>query len=243
MKLVRGLALALLAACMPWSAFADDVTITNNDGMFISNAAQTNLSLGGSTLFGVQGLGTGFDCGGGPPACSGTLTLKTGALLTGPGNGAGTLVPTTGETSMFGPGGMFDVTENMQNGLKGFTFDGTFSSESWSCATGFTCASNAKGTKYTGTWTLVGSVVNGVLTIGGQTIDIAQAATVQLTTVSGTVNYVKGQALSFVDKGGPTTFPSPVPEPSTLSLFGSGLIAIGLLTKRLGSRPSVSPLE
>jgi len=234
MKLVRGLILALVAAGMPLAALADSVVLTNNDGTFTSNAGQTNLSLSGSTLFGVQGLGTSYDCGGGTPVCSGTVTLKTGVIVSG--GSSNSLLPLTGQTTDLGPGGMFNVTENVKNGLLGFTFSGTFSSETWSCATGFTCTSNAKGTKYTGVWTLMGSVVNGLLTIAGETFNITQAATVQLTTVSGTVTYTKGSPLTFTDSQGTTNFPSPVPEPGTLSLLGGGLITLGVFAKRLVSR-------
>jgi hypothetical protein len=248
MRLAKGLAFGLFAVCASLAAFAQQsVSIGNTDGTFSSNAGSTlsndnTLFLNGtsgsksSTLGTVTGLGSGYNCGVmGSPICSGTVALSTGTLLTG-----GTLVPlgTAGSTSnpisMFGSGGTFDVTENAGGGLSGFTFSGNFTSASWFCATGENCTKS--GNTYRGSWTLSGTIMDGVLTIGGSVIDIGTAVTVQLTTAMGSVTYTKNSPLKFTDSGGNTSFPSPVPEPGTLTLLGSGLIAVGVLSRRLGSR-------
>jgi hypothetical protein len=247
MKLVRTLTLMILLAGFHSLASAQDITFFNGGGTFTSNNAQNMLFLDGtngstaSSLLGVVGLGAGADCGiGGAPACSGTVSLQTGTLQKLGGSDAGTLLPLTGQMSSLGPGGSFDVAENAKNGLTGFTFAGSFSSETWACATGFICSKNVAGTQYTGTWTLVGSIVDATLTIGGHVYQIAQAATVQLTTISGTVIVAKNKPLKFIDNSGTTGFPSPVPEPSSgaLSLFGCALIGIAALSKRIAASSS-----
>ncbi len=252
MKLARGLAFGLVAICASLPAFAQQsVSIGNTDGTFTSNVGSSlsndnTLYLNGangsksSTLGTVTGLGAGYNCGVmGSPICSGTVALSTGTLLAG-----GTLVPlgTAGSlsnpVSMFGSGGSFDVSENAAGGLNGFTFSGTFTSESWFCSTGQNCTqgTGANSNKYHGSWTLSGTIMNGVLTIGGKMIPISTAVTVQLTSAMGTATYTKGSPLKFTDSGGNTSFVSPVPEPGTLSLLGGGLIAVGMLSRRLGSR-------
>jgi hypothetical protein len=246
MKLCRALAVALLAACAPLAAFAGTVTVNNTDGTFTTNTAQNTLSLtgaGASQLGQVMMLGPGYDCGSsGTPVCSGKVTLLAGPIMSG-GSGS-TLTPLTGKSTWLGGGGstFFDVTENAGGGLNGFTFSGAFSTtpgaNTWSC-TG-TCVANKNShgvvTSWTGTWVFSGTVTNGILTIGGQTF-MESAATVQLTTINGTVtNPGAGKSLTFTDSGGHSTFPSPVPEPSTLSLLGCGLIAVGVLTKRFAAR-------
>jgi len=255
---LRHCALFALLLWVPLAVHADScegptcVTIYNSDGTFTTNAAQTSLSLmgsGASMLYGVTGLGMGYDCAGlsGAGSCSGAVTLQTGNII--PGGTGNTLVPITGRSTWLGggPTTAFDVTENAGNGLDGFTFSGMFSTvagaNSWSCVG--TCTANRKNgvlVSVTGTWILAASIVNGVITIGGKAFDVIGAATVQLTTQNGTVAYKSGQPLVFTDNSGTSTFPAPVPEPSTLSLFGAGLIAIGyLVRRRLGSSSHVVP--
>src|SRR5271169_6608340 len=98
MKLGRALALVLLAACVPLTAVGQETTINNNDGTFASNGSQTVLYLNGahgsddSQLFTVMGLGAS-NCGtSGLTACSGTVSLVTGAIV--PGGSSMSLLPT-----------------------------------------------------------------------------------------------------------------------------------------------------
>jgi PEP-CTERM motif len=252
MKLTRGLALALLVACAPLAAFAGSVIIDNHDGTFTSTSAQNSLSLmgpGASMLFGVSGLGSGYDCAGltGLGSCSGTVTLQTGTIIAG-GTGT-TLTPKTGQNTWLGGGvgTSFDVTENAAKGLNGFTFSGQFDTtpgaNQWSCVGTCTVTVAHGVTTAVGSWQLSASIVNGVLTIGGQNYDVVGAISTQITSMDETIKYSKGQIISITDKSGTSNFPSPVPEPGTLSLFGGGLIAVGMLSRRRGSRAQHSSIE
>lgn len=158
----------------------------------------------------------------------GTLSFSTGALT------SGSLVPLTGETSTFGPGGQFTVTDTYNGGYGGFTFSGVFSSSNWSCLTGSTCKKIATG-EWTGTWIFSGTLAMGAtLTINGQQFTATTPGTIQITTVSQTVTRNANGSVNFMDAGGTTNFGGNFqvsPEPGTLTLFGSGLIAVGMLTK------------
>jgi hypothetical protein len=242
MRLFKGLALALILMCSAAASFGQ-AEFQNNDGTFTSTGDDkgATLSLASSQLVGVSGLysglGTGLNCGTPPESvCSGTLSLTTGALestvnIATLKSVTATLLPSTSEVSTFGSGGAFMVTES-----GGLTFSGTFApGATWSC-TG-TCAWNTKNTAITGIWTLNGTLADDMLTINGQQFQIQGAATVQLTTAGTkgtgvTVTPGKNGIFTIKDSGGSTSFASPVPEPGTLSMFGTGLIAIGMLTKR-----------
>src|SRR5215813_5276848 len=107
-----------LVILKPSLGFADsDVTFLNHDGTITANAGN-QLTLTGSTLAGISGLGMGYDCP--PPACSGSVTLTTGHTLA-----TGTL--TTSAT--FNAGGSITVTSNAPGA--GFVFQGSFSSATW----------------------------------------------------------------------------------------------------------------
>jgi hypothetical protein len=41
---------------------------------------------------------------------------------------------------------------------------------------------------------------------------------------------------TWTDSGGTTTFPSPIPEPGTLTLMGSGLVGLGWFARRFRVR-------
>jgi hypothetical protein len=259
MNLMRYLAVMTLALSMSSVVFADSgsIVFTNSDGKIDSNAAQTTLSLVNSTLFAVQGLNSSYDCAGSCNAGS-VVDFTTGTVIgsQGPkGNSIATTLfplsaPAGSQVTTFGSTGAdaFTVTEKPGNGLLGFTFTGGFSSESWSCLTGATCVANVKNGKivsYTGTWAFQGNLVDAVLDIDGQKFNIPMAGTVDLTTSGGTVTYNgAGKPVTFTDSQGTTNFMSPVPEPSSFALFGSGLIALGLLTRRkFVGRPASSDLR
>lgn len=185
------------------------VTFLNNDGT-ITASGGNDLTLSGSTLAGVSNLEPGYNCP--TPACSGTVTFSTGHTLT-----SGSL---TGASATFGAGGTFMVTSNMGPG-GGFTFSGSFSSATWT----------RTGSGSTAFWSFVGVIENGILTLNnGQVYTGINGATIDLTTLTG-VKVVNGFN-TWTDSGGSTTFPSPVPEPGTLTLLGSGLLGLGMFAKK-----------
>lgn len=217
MRDLRLLAAGLIALCIPMAAYADQVTFTNDGGTFNSNTSQTMLSLSGSMLVGIEGLsGLGipnqavtFPCS----PCLGSVSLTTGQMNPG-GSLNGPINPSVPLATFAQAGSSFTV-----DGPGGMVFTGTFSSSSW--------------TKVSpGTFQFTGVIMNGTLTIGGVTYDITNAVSIQLTTTgSGEIQNPDG-SVSFLNNQGTTNFPSPVPEPGTLTLLGTGLIGIGILVRR-----------
>jgi hypothetical protein len=194
------LLLAVLALALPMAAFASGgVDFTNVGGTLAGNAS--GLSLSGSTLILVNGLyGSGLDLG----TNLGSVSLSTGALMSGSVNGGGT----------FATGGTFTITGNGINGVpNGVIFSGTFTSPvQWQLIT------LANGThQYTLTGVFAGTFGNGYPTDG---------ATVQLTINTGTGFFNGSVGISSGDTN------IVVPEPGTLSLFGTGLIGLAGLVRR-----------
>jgi hypothetical protein len=233
MRLSRVLALAVLAACIPLTAFADSATFGNNDGVFSATGSTSPLTLSGSFLTQITGLSplipdqssvfnTGINnCV--PAGCLGSVTLTTGAYLSGTPLINLTGGPTGTVNSMFGPGGTFSVTGS------GFVFTGTFSGAAWTCTTA-PCNGTAAGQ-----WDLVAQLAGGTLQVGSAMYTILPGGTIQLTAVGKPIVTRTGGTITGItwkDNSGTTTFPSPVPEPGTLTLLGGGLIGIGLLAKR-----------
>jgi len=138
----------------------------------------------------------------------GTVEFSTGALTVG-------TVKTGG---MFAAGGTFTITGNGTNGItNGVIFSGTFSSPvTWTLVT------LPDGThNYTLTGTISGSLLG----------SSASGVTVQLTINTGT-GYFEGTTMIA---SGDTSITVAVPEPGTLGLLGTGLLAMaGLLRRRLG---------
>lgn len=145
----RVVLLALLALALPITALADSsIDFTNSGGTLTGNSG--GLSLSGSTLIAVNGLGgLGLVTG-----SLGTLSFSTGTLMSG----------NLQSGAMFGAGGSFVITGNGTSGIpNGVIFNGSFSGPvTW------TMVALANGTHnytltgtITGTW-FTGGTVNGV---------------------------------------------------------------------------------
>ncbi len=241
MSFLRGLGVAALAAFIPVVAWSQSsVTFTNNDGTFVYNTDSTSpgfneLSLGGNANFtGVDGpltanpgqltAMTGLQNFGVTPEsvaypcspCLGTITLQTApATMTTISQGS------SGQgKALFGMGGSFTVTYT-----DGVVFSGSFSSASF------------KPSGLANTWIFAGNIMNGTLTVpmsggGSMTFSNIDAGTVHLTVVGAapTLHPSKG-SITYQDSQGTTNF-SIAPEPGTLTLFGTGLLAVGAITRR-----------
>lgn len=244
MRLWKSLRSACVVICLAIPVLAqEDINFVNSDGMFTGTGVGlgNTLSLGSlsgtgdSTLIQISGFTgplSGYDTTG---ANLGTVYFATGALT------SGSMIPLTGQTSTFGAGGAFDVTDTFNGGDGGFTFDGMFTKEHWLCVG--TCKL-VKGTtnQYSGTWQFNGKIGSAQLTIDGQTINITSAVDFQGTVNNGIIKVHQNGTVTVADTGGTTNF-SISPEPGTLTLFGSGLIAVGLLTKYGRSRRLTDPKQ
>jgi len=223
-KLTRLLVFAAVVMFLPLVALAqDNVVIGDTDGTFTYNQMNQVLDLGITcdggghpdpgmltSLTGLSVFGVSNQFG----ADLGSLTLTTGTLMTG-------TVGTTSGSATFNAGGSFKAAF-----LDGVVFKGQFSSASWTEVG-------------TDTWVFSGVIMDGTLKIplsggGFMTIDNINGATVQLTTIdaAGVQHGTPGHGrITFKDSGGNSNF-AVAPEPGTLTLFGSGLIAVGMLTRR-----------
>ena len=210
--------MALLALVLPLSALADSssqVEFGNTDGTLTGSNA--GMTLSGSTLTSVENYnGLGIITGE-----LGTLGFTTGKLI------SGNLL--TG--AVFAGGGSFRIATNGTNGLPdGVIFNGSFSGNVyWQL---FKVGNLNE-------YTLTGPV-SGILVEGNQNIAVA-GLTVQLT-----VSVGKGPTdLVSITLAGGNTDLTPVPEPGTLGLLGTGLLGIAALVRqRLKPRrphPSASP--
>ena len=136
----------------------------------------------------------------------GSVSFETGALQSGSLQQGGT----------FAAGGWFTITGNGTNGVPaGTLFTGTFSGPvTW------TMVPLSNGThNYTLTGALVGSTGSGLSTVG---------VTVQLTVNTGKGFFNGCTKIS----SGDTNVNVVVPEPGSLSLLGTGLIALGGMIRR-----------
>jgi hypothetical protein len=227
MKVMRILLLAFAAATAAFfslAASAQSVIFTNNDGTFTfddnpGDATYNELALGTisnglgesgqlTAISGLSGFGIPNNAVTFPacqPTCLGSISLNTGTIASG----------SILTSATFNPGGNFTV--HYTNGV---IFSGSFVSASWN-----EIAAN--------TWQFTGVIMNGTLTVNGNNYVINTAADIQLTTVGEPATYHSNKkTYTFQDSGGTTNFMSPAPEPGSLALFGSGLIVVGLITRR-----------
>ena len=198
--------MALLALALPLSAFASSSVDFGNNGGTLSGSS-AGLTLSGSTLVAVSGLnGLGLVTGNN----LGSVAFATGALLSGNLQSGGT----------FSGGGSFVISGNGSNGIpNGVIFNGSFNGPvTWTLIT------LANGTH---NYTLTGSVTG--LWTDGSTVN---GATVQLTINTGK-GFFNGETLI---SSGDTNISTAVPEPGTLGLLGTGLVAVaGALRRKLKS--------
>lgn len=170
------------------------------------SGSSAGLSLSGSELIAI----TGFNGSSGIISGNlGTVSFSTGALSGGSLQNGGT----------FAAGGSFTVSGNGTNGIpSGTLFSGSFSGPvSWALLT------LSNGTNY---YTLSGTLTG---TAEGRAVE---GVTVQLTINTGK-NFFDG---STMIAGGDTTVVGSVPEPSTLSMLGTGAIGLlGMLRRKLKS--------
>ena len=203
----RLLLLVFLVSVIPLAALAD-----SNNQVDFGNAGGTltgtnaGLTLAGSTLVLVNGYGglgkiTGNDLG--------TLSFSTGPLISGG-------IYTGG---VFAGGGSFQVATNGTKGLpKGVIFNGSFSGNvDWTLH-------NLGNGLYD--FTLTGPV-KGTLIENGQNIAVV-GFTIQLTVTTNGKHIPDWNTIKIAS--GNTTL-TPVPEPGTLGLLGTGLLGIAALVR------------
>jgi fibronectin-binding autotransporter adhesin len=201
------LLLAVLALALPMAAFASStIDFTNSGGTLTGSSS--GVSLSSSTLVVVKGFFGGTITG----TNLGSVSFTTGALTSGSLSGD----PSAAPNATFAGGGSFTITGNGVDGIpSGVIFSGTFSGPV--TLTGTQLAN--------GTWsyTLSGPI-SGKLYTG-------------FSTVASTVQLVFSTHKGPLANGGSATISSGdsfvvVPEPGTLSLFGTGLIGLAGLVRR-----------
>ena len=196
--------LAFLVLILPTSVWANSVTWQNVGGQI--TASGNVLSLSGSTMSGLTPSSTSSS------GLSGdNFSFTTGPLVSGTLSGGGT----------FAAGGSITISGSGTNGIPlGVVFHGTFTgSTSWTATWNQNAGPNHDGRWY---YSLSGSFAG--------TLSNGQHVSGKVT--ENTFDVPGGKAFdSSVDLNGGVLNIS-VPEPETLSLMWTGLLAIGAFVKR-----------
>ena len=198
------LLLAVLALALPMAAFASGNIEFQSSGGSLTGGA-SGLSLSGAVLTQVNAL-----YGGGLLQGSnlGSVSFTTGALISGSLSAGGT----------FAAGGTFVINGNGSNGVpNGVIFSGTFGGP-------VTWTANTTGMQGVVSYTLSGAL-SGTLSNGYQTIGDIHTSTASFTFTGSHKGYFKGTI-------GSSDTTVVVPEPGTLSLFGTGLLGLAGLVRR-----------
>lgn len=194
--------LAVLALALPVATWANSTQLVFGNNGGKLSTNGSTLTLAGSTLSSFTMGGTTYT------GSLGSVSFTTGSLLSGTLGGGGT----------FNAGGSFTITGNGSNGIpNGALFTGAFSGPvTW------TANYNTKVGNWT--YTLTGSV-QGTLSNGTN----AYGGTMQLSfDVSNNQQFGVGHSARL--KSGVTTVT--VPEPGTLSLFGTGILGLAGFLRR-----------
>jgi PEP-CTERM motif len=164
------------------------------------------LSLSGSELFHVSGL----DGLGTVTGALGSVSLSTGALLSSVLNANGSL-----HLATFASGGSLTITGNGTDGIpSGVIFSGTF--------TGSPTLTQYQGGGYILAGSFTGTLSNGTLEKGTFAV---------VTESAGGKGYMGQIGVGSVD-----ITMSPVPEPGTLTLLGTGLVGLaGAIRRKLAA--------
>jgi hypothetical protein len=205
MMAARHLVAVLVLLC---GTMMPSLAMADNGTDFSNSGGTLSGTNAGLTVSGSMLIGvTGYNGASLTTGNLGTVAFSTGALENG----------SLQKGATFSAGGMFTVTGNGNAGLaNGVLFSGQFSGPvTWTLAT------LANGTH---NYTLAG-VVTGMM--GGSNVN---GVSVQLTINTGKGFFDGSTTIS----GGDTTVVTSVPEASTLTLFGTGMLSlVGMLRKRL----------